>query len=155
MAWVNPAAPNLPDFTSFVQDSMGVPVSALPASSPWFGYAFNQAMALVIQVATVTAIEYVLAVYNCGGHILIRITPDQPGQSYFQTLRGPGAGGFNLSGFTSGIVSGSSDQGTSQTLVVPEGFKNLTFGDLDFVKTPWGRQYLSYAQDFGTIWGLS
>ena len=155
MSWSNPAAPNLADFTLFIENSLEIPTGALPANSPWLGYAFNQAMALVLQVPTVTAIEYVLAVYNCGAHILIKITPDQPGLSYFKNLRGNGPTGYGLLALTPGVVASSSDQGTSQTLTSPEAFKNLTLGDLDFIRTPWGRSYLAYAQDFGTIWGLS
>jgi len=154
-SWTNPTTPNLADFTIFVQTSMGIPLSALSPTSVWIGYAFNRAMDLVLQVPTVNALEYVLAVYNCGGHILLKIAPDLPGQTYFVSARAGGNTGFNLVGFTPGVVSGSSDQGTSQSLTTPEGFKNLTIGDLDFMKTPWGRDYLAYAQDFGSLWGLS
>ena len=155
MSWTNPAAPNLADFTVFVETSMAIPVSALPANSPWIGYAFTQAMALVLQVPTVTPIEYVLAVYNCGGHLLLGMAPDPAGQNYFAMARSGNGVGFNLIGLTPGVVATASDQGTSGNLVVPDAFKNLTIGDLDFIKTPWGRRYLAYAQDFGTIWGLS
>jgi hypothetical protein len=63
---------------------------------------------------------------------------------------------FNLLGFVAGVVQSTGDQGTNTALVVPDFFKNLTFADLDLMKTPWGRNYLAYAQKAGpTVVGLS
>ena len=155
MSWTNPNAPNLTDYTTFVQDSMGISTTYLPSNSPWLGYAFNQGMARTVFIPCVTPIEYVLAVYNCAGHLQIEITPDQTGQNYFQTLRGNGAGGFGLVSPISGVVSASSDEGTSQTLAVPQALQNLTIADLQFTKTPWGRSWLAYGQDFGSAWGVT
>lgn len=219
MAFVTPSTPNVADFTTFLQTSLNIPTSALPSNSPWITYAFNQAMAMTLYVPEVTAIEYVLAVYNGGAHILIKITPDQQALvtasitsgvldvtaitsgtvavgmqvlnvaapvpnvisfgtgtggtgtytldqsitvsstsmtlqgTYFQNLRGNS--GFDLVGVPIGFLSASSDESTSQSMVVPESLQNLSLTDLDFMRTPWGRWWIEYGQDFGTVWGLS
>lgn len=155
-AWTNPNAPNLTDFTSFIYNTVGIPTTALPTGSPWIGYAFNQATAIVAVFPVVAPIETVLATYNCGAHILIKIAPDQAGQTYFVTLRGPGPGGFSLASPQLGMISASSDESTSNTYATPESFTRMTLGDLDFMRTPWGRDYLAYVQSYGpSIWGLT
>jgi hypothetical protein len=54
-----------------------------------------------------------------------------------------------------GVIGSSADETTSESLVVPEAMKNLTLQNLQNLKTPYGRQYLYFAQAFGTNWGLS
>ena len=50
----------------------------------------------------------------------------------------------------------SSDVSTSQSLAQPTWAAGLTIGQLGMMRTPWGREYLSYAQSFGpTIWGVT
>jgi len=62
----------------------------------------------------------------------------------------------NLLSFQSGVVLGSGDQNTSNTLVVPELYRKLPLYAQDLLRTLWGRQYLSYAQTYGpTIVGIS
>ncbi len=219
MAFVNPTTPNVADFTTFLQTSVGIPTSALPTNSPWITYAFNQAVALTLQIAQVTAIEYVLAVYNCGTHILIKITPDEQALvtasittgtldvtdvasgtiavgmqilniatpvptitafgtgtggtgtytisqdltvsstsmtlqgTYFQTQRGKD--GFDLVGVPNAFLSASSDESTSQTMAVSDALQTLSLTDLDFMRTPWGREWIEYGQDYGPVWGLT
>ena len=155
MSWSNPTTPNLPDYTLFVQNVMGVSVVYLPATSPFLGYAFDRALNLVLQVAA-GGFDYTWAVYNCAGHIQIAITPDQVvsgvGYTYFQDMRKS----LDILLPSFGVVSSSSDESTSTTLATPDALRNLTIEDLGFMRTPWGRTYLSYAQDYGpTIWGLS
>lgn len=135
---------------------MGVDPLYLPANSPFLGYAFNRALDIVFSVPTVSGYDYTLAVYNCAGHIQIKITPDQVvdgvQRQYFLGKRKE----FLLLQPVNGTVSSTSDQGSSTTFAVPEGLENLTIQDLDFMKTFWGREYLAYAQDYGpTVWGLS
>lgn len=150
MAWANPSAPNLPDFTLFVANNMGIATAVLPTDSPFIGYAFNRALALAINVCG--GIDYTLAVYNCAGHILVKTAPDQNGRADLATLREK----LGLAKFAAGVVAATSDQSTATTLAVPEALSQLTIGDLDFLRTPWGRDYLAHAQDFGpSVWGLS
>jgi len=52
-------------------------------------------------------------------------------------------------------VGASEDEATSQTLLTPEAMKGLTLADLQNLKTPWGRQYLAFAQSYGTLWGIT
>ncbi len=157
--FVQPTTPNVADYTTWLVGQGFLP-QYLPAGSSWIEYALNQALIIVNQygqciVGGSPNVAYTLAVYNCATHIQVKITPDVNGQTFFQTMRGPPPGGFNMLGFVPGVVQASADQGTSSTLVVPEFFKNLTIGDLNFLLTPWGREYLAYAQDFGDLWGLS
>jgi hypothetical protein len=151
-----PTTPNIVDFLTFLGTSVQIPPTALPPSSPWPQYALTQAIALVLQPPYVPGITYTLAVYNCATHLLFTIAPDQPGQNYFTSKRGPGAGGFNLIAPSTGVVVASSDESTSTTLAQPKWAAGLTVGQLGFYKTPWGRDYLSYIQSYGpSIWGLS
>lgn len=126
------------------------PPTTNTAGSPWPEYAFNRAMTLVM-AGVIYGLDYTLAVYNCAGHILIGTAPDQPGQTYFAQARD----NFDLLDSSSGVISGSSDQGTSNSFSVPPALQNMTMGDLWFFKTPWGRAYLSFGQSFGEIAGLS
>jgi hypothetical protein len=125
------------------------------SASPWLGFAFNRAMALTLRVPTVQANDYVYVVYACATHVQLEITPDQPGQSFFSSKQGNGPGGFGLGTPTAGIVASASDQGTSTTFTVPEAMKRLSFQDLQFSKTPWGRTWLGWGQDFGSPVGVS
>jgi hypothetical protein len=156
MSWSNPTYPNLPDFTLFVQNSMDISPLFIPTGSPFLGYAFNQALALVIRVpCSPSGIDYTLAVYNCGGAILVATAPDQTGRQgetgSFTWMRER----FGLNKPSVGVVQSTSNEGTSTNLAVPDAIKQLTIGDLRFMQTPWGRAYLSFQQDFGGIWGLS
>lgn len=109
---------------------------------------------------------YAYAVYNLGGDRIINYAndppgapivpgtnkPDGPGLTYFNWLRKQ----FNISGFVPGVISSSNDESTGQSLLVPEALSGLTLGDLQNLKTPYGRRYLEIAQDAGPqVWGLS
>lgn len=72
-------------------------------------------------------------------------------ETYFATLRRQ----FNLTGFVPGVISASNDESTGQSILNPEFMKGLTLGNLQNLKTPFGRQYLAFAQDYGQIWGVS
>lgn len=148
--WQDP--PNLTDFTTFIQNVMGISTTYLPANSPYITYAFNNAMLIVnTDLAAAPSPFYSLAVYNLGGDNLVNFAPDQTGQTFFADLRKS----LNITAFVPGVISSSSDEGTSQSLAVPEGLQNLSLLDLQNLKTPWGRQYLAYAQMYGPLWGLS
>lgn len=63
---------------------------------------------------------------------------------------------LKLNSFVPGVVGSTSDLSTSVGLDNPDFFKHLTLADLQLLKTPYGRQYLSLAQKYGpTIWGLT
>lgn len=156
MPFVTPLTPNLVDFTTFVETDVQIPTAALPTNSPYLGYAFNQAMLLVIQ-CSMAGVLYTLAVYNCATAILFQITPDQSGQTYFADARSnlvstnfPN-GGFGLNLAPLGLVTSAADEGTSSTLKTPDWAAGLTIGQLQFFKTFWGQQYLSYEQSYGPV----
>ncbi len=151
MSWADPTTPNLPDYTLFVSGIMDIDPLYLPPESPFIQYALDRALALVICTPVNRGIEYTLAVYNCAGHIQIQITPDQDQRDYFKTQRKE----YGLLRPSFGVVASTSDEATSTSLATPDALKQLTISDLGFMKTPWGREYLSYNQDFGGIWGLS
>ena len=62
---------------------------------------------------------------------------------------------WNIFGFVSGVVQSTGDESTNVSLVVQEAAKDFTLSDLQNLKTPYGRRYLSMAQQYGTIWGIS
>jgi hypothetical protein len=72
--------------------------------------------------------------------------------SFFSGLRSQ----FNLMGFTAGPIISSNDNGTGDTLLAPDFLKGLTMSGLDLLKTPYGREYLAYSQQYGSnIVGVS
>ncbi len=148
MTWTDPSTPNLADYTTWLQNVVGIDPAYLPPSSPFIGYALNRAINLTLNVPTqLPGLEYTLAVYNCATHVQLKITPDQVvnGVSYDFFLKKRAE--FTLLNPIFGVVSSSSDEGTSVTNAVP---------DLDFTRTPWGREFLAYQQDYGpSVWGLS
>lgn len=74
------------------------------------------------------------------------------GTVFFTTQRA----NYKLLSFSAGAISSSSDQGTSESTVNPDFFRHLTFTDLNLMLTPWGRNYMSFAQCYGpTVVGLS
>lgn len=152
MSFSNPSAPNLADFATFVY-SQGVPANDLPAGSEYLQWSFDIAMGVaLIPPAAMPPILYVMAVYNLGMHQLLKIAQDQSGQLFFSQQRTA----FKMLTFQAGPVGASADQATSNTLAVADFIKGLTMQGLDLLNTPWGREYLAYAQMYGpNIVGVS
>lgn len=149
---------DLVGYLTFIRTGMGVPTVALPDNSPWIPWTFNFASAMVNESlkAVVGPIPgtwsiYDIAVYNLAGDSLINYAQDVSGQTYFTNLRST----WKINSFVPGVIQATSDEGTSESLLVPDFFKTLTLGDLQNLKTPYGRQYLALAQNFGTLWGLT
>ena len=96
--------------------------------------------------------SYVMAVYNMAFHQLLKFCPDQSGQTFFATARKA----YNLANMRPGIIMAAGDQGSSQTMIVPEFFQHISLEALEATKTPWGQYWVSYQQMYGqTIWGWS
>ena len=148
-------APNTTDYLALIRGIMGIPLAALPDDALVIQYSFDASIsganlafnALAMGQSTV----YANAVYNLAGDMLINFANDQDGRTYFKDLRTR----FNINNFQPGVISSSSDTGTSTSLLNPEFMKTLTLSDLQNLKTPFGRQYLMIAQAQGTLWGLS
>lgn len=144
--------PNQVDFTTFLYSVAGIDPICLPSTSSDITDALAVALAVVSpDLANLAGNLYVLAVYNLGTDNLINYAMDQLGQTYFQSLRT--SYGINL--FVPGVTASSSDSGTAQSRNNPEFMKTMTFGDLQNLKTPFGRAYLNIAQQRGTLWGIS
>jgi len=155
---------NVTDYTTFIQQTMGIPVAALPANSPFILQTLalaqeivNPALQTIGAPSGATNLGYTgpgiyeLAVYNLAGDMLINFATDQSGQTFFATART----NYGINSFVAGVIGSSADETTSESLVVPEAMKNLTLQNLQNLKTAYGRQYLYFAQAFGTNWGLS
>lgn len=144
MAFTNPNTPNLTDFTTYATNQ-GVVASYTTSSSEYFDWAFNRAMNQALCAPTLASIEYVLAVYNLGTDRFVRLAMDDGQGTFYQTQRAT----YNILDFRPGVVMASGDGPTSQTLVVPDWYKELPMWGQELLKTPWGREYVSYAQMYG------
>jgi hypothetical protein len=94
---------------------------------------------------------YALCVYNLGGAILLEIAQDDPNSTYWADLRDK----LGVNAFTPGLINSAHDQHTSESMMIPNQLQNLTLWDLQLLKSPWGRRYLMFAGQWGTIWGLT
>lgn len=158
--------PTLAGFGAWIYGAgMGVPMAYLSPTDPLIQQCYDIAVETVrLGFARIAPAVYQLMVYNLGGHYLAQFAqdpfplPDPP----FIVVDGVPYGFWSylrkstgLNGFVSGVVTASSDEGTSVSLSVPKWSDNLTMGQLQLTNTPWGRTYLGWAQDAGTAWGMS
>jgi hypothetical protein len=164
---VNP--PTLAGFLSFIRNVMGISTTVLPDASSVITMAFNVAIAIVninLQIIPVGPQPgdtiYSLAVYNLAGSNLLNYAQDLPGAAVVPGSGDPGLPYFeytrqkyNINGFVSGVVQSSSDEGTSVSMVVQEAAQTFTLQDLQQLKDPYGRRFLSFAQQAGTLWGIN
>lgn len=146
----------LAGFTAFLRGVAGIEQINLPSSSPAIPMAYVYAKEIVsLQIEQASCPLYDLAVYNLATDYLINWAPDPiaggccPG--FFTKLRES----YKITAFVPGVVSATADEGTSSSFVVPEAFKNFLLGDLQNLKTDFGRQYLAIAQRVGSLWGLT
>ena len=155
-----PNAPTLAGFLQWVREIMAVPVSVLPDDAPIITYAYETALAVTnYWLACIPGPIYMYAVYNLGGDNLINFAPDNPNASppppnaktYWADLRVA----FGINNFVAGVVQSTGDQGTNSSYQVIKGAETFTLADLQHLKTPYGRQYLAWAMQYGTLWGLS
>lgn len=162
MSWSNPTQPNVTDYTAFLR-SIGISADFLPGDSMWIGTTLGVALNFVSQELNILGgcqsseggaapvSIYVLAVYNFAADRLINYAPDVNNQTFFREARES----YGIMKPSVGVVAGASDQGTSGSLLNPEFTQHLTLMDLQQMKTPWGRQYMEFAQMMGTLWGMS
>lgn len=143
---------------------MGITTLQLPDASPTISVAFAVALEIVNEVINeVSPLMYTLAVYNLAGSNVLNYAQDPIPTVPYPPDSDSTVGFFaytrqqlNMLGFVSGVVAASADESTSDSLVVPEAFKEFTLMNLQMIKDPYGRQYLAIAQDYGpAAWGLS
>jgi hypothetical protein len=139
-------------YLAFIRQTMGINTTVLPDNSPDIDTSLALAQEIVNPVIDcVSPRIFDWATYNLAGDYLINIAQDQSGQTFFADLRKE----WNINGFVGGVVQNTYDETTGESMAMPEFIKDLTFSDLQNLKTPYGRQYLAIAQKWGTNWGLS
>jgi hypothetical protein len=143
---------NLNNFILWIRQIMAVETDVLPDDSPYIITAYLISNEIVnLYLAGVSPILYYQAIYNLGGDILVNITQDVPPSTYWANLRSS----LGTNSFIPGMINATNDEDTSAAILTPLGLQNITLGDLQNMKTPWGRMYLSIAQSVGSMWGLS
>jgi len=144
-------SPSLDNYLAWLR-SQGFTDAALPADSMFIALTYDASLLTVNDALVVGGpMIYTLAVYNLAADMLVNWTPDQAGSTYFVDLRTA----YGVFAFAPGVVTSSSDGGTSTSLQTPEFMSGLTMANLQNLKTPYGRQYLAFAQSFGPLWGLT
>lgn len=138
-------------FNDFIRNNMQIAVELLPVESVYISQCYYMAIEIVNPAINVSPLFYDSAVYNLAADYLINFTPDQAGQTFFTDIRKK----FDCMGFIGGVVTSASDSGTSESMAISEQFQHFTLADLQNLKTPYGRQYLSIAQRYGNIFGVS
>ena len=133
----------------------------LPDDSPYITTAFCVALEIVwCRLQAISPLLYQLAVYNLATSNIFNyaqdpspIVPAPPPASqtvgYFAWFRQQ----WGLLSFVSGVVQSTSDQGTSESLLVPDFMSQLTLANLRNLKDPYGQTYLQIMQSMGGYWG--
>lgn len=129
---------------------MGIDPVFLPDNSPVIAQVYGFAKRIV-DIDLCIAGVYTEAVYNFAGDQLLNYADDQDGRTFFDEARAK----YSLDVFVPGVLSSSSNSPTSQATLNPEFMKTLVMGDLQTLKTPYGKVYMNLALQNGTIWGLS
>jgi hypothetical protein len=153
-----PGDPTFEGFQWFVQYSMAVPTVSMP-DQPYLQVAYDQAINLAydglmgVPSQPTTPSIYAFAVYNLGCALLLEFAMDDPTSSstFWSDLRTK----LGLNSSTFGIIAAAADQGTSDSLYIPEVIKGMTLLDLQLSKSPWGQKYLMFAGEWGSIWGIT
>lgn len=139
---------NLSGFLQFIRDDMGITADQLPDSNASIIRAYNGAVEWVNgDLLIAMPYLYETAVYNLAASFLV----NWGSADVLAELRKT----YTLNSLNVGVISSASDNGTSQSRLVPDFFKNLSLTDLQMLRDPWGRAYLMIAQQFGSLWGLT
>ncbi len=73
------------------------------------------------------------------------------GMPYFAYWRSQ----WNINKFVAGVLESTSDESTSSSFHIPEFMDRLPMSALEYLKTPYGREYLGYEHRVGGAWGMS
>lgn len=137
-------APTLTGFIAYCQEQ-GIVAPYTEDTADAFSWAFDWAMAETLICPQMPGNLYTLAVYNNGADRFIRLAQDNGQGTFYKAQRDS----FGVFQFKPGVVMASGDEGTSNTLVVPDWYRAIPMGVQEQLKTPWGRMYIAYAQMYG------
>lgn len=146
--------PSLQAFTAWIYGVMGVPLSALPEDSMVIPLVYEETrewLAPLSPYFSESPATWRVLFFNLGGHFLIGQAPDVEGSYFFEGKREE----FNFYNTTAGVVSSTSDESTSVSMVVSPAMANLTLGNLEMMKDPYGKKALSILMELGPLWGIS
>lgn len=144
--------PTLAGYLAFLRDTVQITTVYLPDNAPVIEETYCIARDTVnLAFCKVVPRIYTLMVYNLATSFLLAWAPDQADKTYFADLRAK----WKINDFLSGVVESTSDNGSSESMVVQEAAKNFTIANLQQLKDPYGRQYLGWAQSYGSLWGIS
>lgn len=145
-------APTEAGYLLFLRNIAGIPTSALPDASPSIPLSYNIALDITSKwLECISGDIYTLCVYNLATDRLINFAADTPPSTFFADARKS----YTLNVFVPGVVQDSHDETTGQSLLVPDFYKALTLLDQSIMQTPFGRTYLGYEQQLGSLWGVS
>lgn len=161
-------SPTPAGFLAFIRSVMGITTAVLPDSADVIQWCYqialdyvNQVLCVIPSSSTVYPGPYAQAVYFFAGDRLINFARDLPGAPsymhsdpplpYFEFMRKA----LGINSFVGGVISASNDDTTGQSMVVPKQMEDLTFMDLQLLKTPYGRQYLGIASSINRPMGIS
>jgi len=140
--------PSLAGFVEFIRDTMGINTTILPNDDSYIEFSYEFSIRTCSNTLDVIdEFLYTNAVYNLAGDTLLTYGKDQPGQSFFTQVQQK----YQLNTFVPGVVDGAHDESTGSSMLVPDTFKRLTIGNLQNLKTPYGRFYLQIVQDLGSL----
>jgi hypothetical protein len=151
-----PGDPTYDGFEWFVENTMQVPVGAMPSDAT-MQIAYDQALNLVywglqtVPSQPTSPSIYAYAVYNLGAAFLLQLAIDNPGSTYWSDLRNQ----LGINSIMWGPITSAADQGTSESTYVLDVFRHMTLMDLQLMKSPWGRAYLMFVGQWGSLWGLT
>lgn len=143
--------PTLAGFQAYCR-AEGFTSDVIPDNDPGFDIAFSVAMEWVpCQLQSVGAVIYTYTVYQWGLSVLIAWQPDQPGQTFFATLRDK----YRTLNFVAGVIASASDNGTAKALQIGSALSNLGLADLQRLTDPWGQRAIATLMSMGGLWGLT
>lgn len=152
--------PTFAGFQWFVANVMAVPLASMPDVG-LLQIAYDEAVNLcyygltTVPSQSTTPSIYAFAVYNLGCALLLEFAQDNPNTdppgTFWTNLRNS----LNINSSMFGLITSAADQGTAESMYIPDAIKGMTLMDLQLAKSPWGRKYLMIAGQWGTLWGIT
>jgi hypothetical protein len=160
-AGIIPTVPTRQGYVNWIGNVMVVPIEVLPDDSIYIDLSYEMSLETVHHWINIASPKmYTQAVYNCAGAYLANIAQDDPNaqpplepplDTYWTDLRNS----LGFSSFMPGWINETHDENTGAAIITPNWLEGLTLGDMQMMKTPWGRTYMAIAQSIGSMWGLT